>query len=483
VKIAIISPNLSGDISILDIGVTTLATYVNQRSSHHAVIWDFSYHRKDWDNWFARKIETERPDVIGISATSLYLQYIRKTLKALTAYPEIPVVVGGYHASLEPEKTLAMDRVDAVIRGEGEYSLVEYLDRLQKGRAPDGIPGLDRKDENGSPIIGPRPSWITDIESLPMADYDLWEDLPRFLRFNQMVYFLGNRGCPFGCSYCSNKPVEQVAKGHYYREKDPINYVAEIEAQYAKYKNRGMRIAHCFDAVFTANSKWLAGFADRYIASGLHKQLPLSVFSRADTLDPERIEQLVKMNCKVVRIGIEAGDEQYRNEVYEKKISDSTYRKTFAQLQKAGIAITGYNIIGGPGETPQTLRRTFEMVKELKVDRPIFFTYRPLPRTGGVEKVKQLGGWIDDAAWEKIDSLHGHSNVNNPQLPAKMADRFRTKCLVYFNLIRALKLVRKQGPLFFVELIRWIIDGKKAGVPLQYSVGYFLVCGKENLFH
>lgn len=79
-KISIISPNLSGCVSILDCGVTYLATYINERTRHQATIWDYTYKRKYWQKYLIEKFAEERPDVIGVTFTTLYEGYVRDTI-------------------------------------------------------------------------------------------------------------------------------------------------------------------------------------------------------------------------------------------------------------------------------------------------------------------------------------------------------------------------------------------------------------------
>jgi radical SAM superfamily enzyme YgiQ (UPF0313 family) len=148
-------------------------------------------------------------------------------------------------------------------------------------------------------------------------------------------------------------------------------------------------------------------------------------------------------------------------------------------LHQNGIRITGFNMLGGPGETKQTLRDTFKLVKTLHIDRPIFFTYRPLPKTRGAELVSELGGKI--LGWEHIDSFHRRSNVSTPYLKPSEILLFRYKCLIYFTLKRTLKLVKKQGGIFFVNLFRYLFHGMRDGVGLEYTIGYFYVCAGDNL--
>ncbi len=479
-KITIISPNLSGDPSIVDIGITYLATWINERTSHSARILDFTYHAKDWKQHLARHIDRHRPDVIGISSVSMYMQYIQPMMVEIKARWGLPIIMGGYHATLLPEPTIALPEVDAVCIGDGEVPLTAWLDARQAGGSAHGIDGIWFMHE-GEIVRNELRELNQDIDSLPIPDYDLWEDLDRFLFYNGVIYVIGNRGCPYGCTYCSEEPLRQRLPGRYLRTRDPAAYAREIRHHWRKYRHRGMRVAHTFDPAFTVNLPWLEGFSAAYQALGLADELPFSCFSRADQLDEHKVDLLAKANAGVVRIGIESGNEKIRSEVYHKPITDAQYRKVIKLLHDRGIVVTGYNILGGPGESMDTMRDTFRFVKELEVDRPIFFTYRPLPTTRAAEMVAEMGGHVDHEAWEKIDSLHQHSNVYTKDLSPRQIAAYRYRCLVHFTSRRMLRMMRQQRGAFVRNLARYLVHGARDGIGMQYALGYFMVSGGDNV--
>lgn len=479
-KISIISPNLSGDPSIVDIGITYLATWINERTAHSARILDFTYHARDWQQHLARHVERHRPDVIGISTVSMYMQYVKPMLAEIRGRWGLPTILGGYHATLLPEPTIALPEVDAVCIGDGEVPLTAWLDALAEGRSAHGIDGIWFMHE-GQVVRNELRELNQDIDELPIPDYDLWEDFDRFLFYNGVVYVIGNRGCPYSCTYCSEFPMRERLPGRYLRVRDPAAYAREIEHHWRKYGDRGMRVAHTFDPVFTFDRDWVTAFCDEYVRIGLADELPFSCFSRADLLDEGKVRDLARANAKVVRIGIEAGNEAIRRDVYHKPITDETYRRVFRMLHDQGIAVTGYNILGGPGESKATLWDTFRFVRELEVDRPIFFTYRPLPTTEAARLVAELGGRVDESGWEEIDSLHKHSNVYTKDLTPKDIERFRYICLAYFTSSRMGSQVREQKHRFVTNLARYIVRGTRDGLDLQYILGYFLVSGGDNV--
>lgn len=482
-RIQIVNPNLSGDVSILDIGQTYLATYINQRTRHEAATMDFTFHRKDWQRHVARSLDRFEPDVLGISATSLYMHYVTDIIaEAKRRRPDLRVIMGGWHCSLLPDDSINRPHVEAIVLGDGEHTSEAYLDALEEGRPLDGIEGLwFRRD--GEVVRNEKRRLIEDVDTLPVPDYDVWEDIEKYVFYNQMLYFMGNRGCPYACTYCSEVSLRKAIPGKGIRRRSPRPLAHEIARQHEKYRDAGMRIAHFFDPVFAFNLPWTREFCDEYRKIGMADRLPFSCFGHGENLDEERVEILASANCRIVRIGIEAGNERIRREVYKKKVSNDHLRRIFDLCHRRGISITGYNMIGGPGEDFGTVMDTFKLNRELHVDRPIFFTYRPLPATRGAELVEELGGKVHDEVWKEIDSLHTHGNVDTGKLKPWQIEWFRNFCLLYFNASRAARLVASQKHRFFLNLLEYARRGIADGVGMHYVIGYFMVCAGDNLTH
>jgi radical SAM superfamily enzyme YgiQ (UPF0313 family) len=482
-RIQIVNPNLSGDVSILDIGQTYLTTFINQRTRHQAATMDFTFHRHEWQRHLRRCLDRFEPHVLGISATSLYMGYVDEIIREVKLHrPDLRVIMGGWHCSLLPDDSINRSHVEAIVLGDGEFACEEYLDALEEGRPLTGIKGLWFK--RGDEVVkNEKRRLIEDVDTLPVPDYDCWEDIEKYVFYNQMLYFMGNRGCPYACTYCSEVSLRKAIPGKGIRRRSPRPLAREIEQQYGKYRDAGMRIAHFFDPVFPFNLQWTKDFCDEYRRIGMAEQLPFSCFAHGDNMDEERVEVLASANCRILRVGIEAGNERIRREVYRKKVTNEGLRRIFDLCHEKGISVTGYNMIGGPGEDLSTLLDTFRLNKELRVDRPIFFTYRPLPATRGAELVAELGGTVHEEGWERIDSLHTHGNVDTGKLKPWQIEWFRNFCLAYFNLGRTLRLVRGQRHRFFLNLARYLYEGYRDGVGLQYTIGYFMVCAGDNLTH
>lgn len=483
-KMSVISPNLSGCCSILDIGVTCLATYINERTKHKANILDFTFKRKYWKKYLKDKLHEFKPDVIGITTTSLFMRYVRMTIQEIRKeYSEtVPIILGGYHTTLNPDSAISEKEVDAIIHGEGEYITADYLDALEENRSLDGITGLWYK-KNSEIVKNPKRSWIENINNLPLPDYDLWEDIDKYFYFVGQLWYMGTRGCPFKCTNCSEEPMNKALPGKRFRIRDPRDYVTEIKHQWLKYKDRGMRMAHPFDAVFTANIKWVEDFCDEYKKQGLANKHPFSVFTHGATSQEDKVKALASAGCREVRIGIESGNERVRNEIYGKHATNVQLREAFKKFEKYGINTIAYNMLGGPTETKEILWETYNFNKELDPNKPIFFIFRPLPGTDIISMVDNLGEEIDAAAMShEIDTLHWGAALKSKDRSERYVEYFQLRCFAYFVSRRVWRLVKKQKLRFFFNLIRFMYNGWKHSLDTKITFAYFLASCGDNLF-
>ena len=481
---SVISPNLSGCCSILDIGVTCLATFLNERTKHKANVLDYTFKTAHWREYLKTELDKFKPDVIGITTTSLFMRYVRMTIEEIRKnYSQgVPIVLGGYHTTLNPDSAIAEEGVDVIVHGEGEFIIADYLDALSEGRPLDGISGLWYKKE-GKIYKNPKRPWIEDIDSLPLPDYDLWEDIDKYFYFVGQLWFMGTRGCPFKCTNCSEEPMNRAVPGRRFRVRDPRGYVQEIKHQWSKYKHRGFRMAHPFDAVFTVNPNWVKEFCDEYKKQGLTQELPFSVFTHGATSQEEKVKALAEAGCKEVRIGIESGNERVRNEVYGKHATNAQIRESFRFFRKYGINTIAYNMLGGPTETKEMLWQTYCFNKELDPNKPIFFIFRPLPGTDIISMVDSLGEEIDAAAMShEIDTLHWGAALKSKKRSESFVEYFQLRCFAYFVPRRIWRLIKKQKLRFFVNMVRYMYRARRLNLDMRIAFAYFLASCGDNLF-
>lgn len=152
---------------------------------------------------------------------------MQKKIKGV--YPNVPIIYGGVHPTLLPEETIKHSLVDAICIGEGEKTIVEYLNRLEKGESPN-VKGIWYK-ENGKIVRNSLRPFIQNLDSLPFPNWDYWNIEKYFKTFfiPNSLSILSSRGCPYNCSFCSNRAIASAIPGRYYRIRFAENVIEEIK--------------------------------------------------------------------------------------------------------------------------------------------------------------------------------------------------------------------------------------------------------------
>lgn len=470
-RIQFINALLGGDFSALDIGLTQLATVINKNTHHKASILDFTFHRRHWKKHLHQNIQRFKPDIIGMSCNTLYMQYVKTIAKEIKEHYNIPIVVGGYHASIHPADTIKIPDIDFLIVGDAEFSLPKLLDRLEKGKTFFGIQGLLYK-EKGQVKGNKEGSFVKDIDHFPTPDWDLWEDLDKYFYYLGMLYVIGSRGCPYRCSYCDAVGIANSVKGSYFRMRDPRAYAREVAALWKKYEKRGLRLIQMFDQVFTFNKKWVKEFCDEYKQLVDVEKHGFSTFARIDNLDKERLEMLGKAGCKILRVGIEAGNDFIRNTVYRKHISKKQIVDVFKIAKKEGVGFTAFYMLGGPGETRKTINETINLARKLDAERSAFFVYKPFTQEGA-EQVAQYGGIVDAKRWKKADNITFDAVIRLKDIGPVSVELLQYKAYLLTFGKRLLKMIARDKHKYFTRLGTYMIRGLNDGLDPQYLLPYY----------
>ena len=385
--------------------------YLQLRPFNYAE-YGIEYKTSDIFEDFREKVVTLKPDLIAITIVEdvlpLALNMIRK-IRDLS----IPVIAGGVHVILSPEKTLTHDEFDMICCGEGEEALPELCEKLSRHEPIDNIPNIWVK-RNRQIIKNPmRP--LVDINNIPYNDFSIFEET-RFFRPMQgkifrMIPIEIDRGCPYHCTFCAAPALrtqyKKETQGNYYRVKNNERIVSELEHQIKKY--RAEYIYFNSETFLVMNDEKFAEFADTYIRR-IH--LPFWCQSRIETITDFKIKTLEQMGCNRISVGIEHGNEEFRKNVLKKHFTNKQVIDAFAILKKYPIPVTVNNMMGFPGETRELVFDTIMLNRALKIDSTNCFAFTPYHGTF-LREVAIREGYLKEE-----DQLHTlvDSTLDMPQL-------------------------------------------------------------------
>lgn len=365
-RISLVQPETGGSYPPLSLGY--LAAFAASRG-HHPTVVDLQIpaQRERWE----QLLLASRPDLIGFTAlTPAIDQAGRLAQRARELCPQATTVVGGFHATMEPERTLAdYPAFELLCIGEGEHTLAELCERLAAGRSPRGIAGLVwREDE--SIVKGPPRGRILDLDALP-PPHDFY-DLDYYLDHGSFTYQYGyrcgsvisSRGCPFRCRFCSlpGKYVHQSAE----------RLVEEV----AWLLRRGADGIFFRDSTFTIDREWVLEFCRLVLEHRLRFKWIAN--ARPDRVDDEMLRAMKRAGCFALCYGAESGRDHVL-EYYGKDHTVEDTRRAVASTKRAGIRVIAYFMLGAPIETRADIEASYQLAKELKAERTIWKIFAPLP--------------------------------------------------------------------------------------------------------
>ncbi len=346
-------------------------------------------------NELARELRAFDPDVVGLTATtpSIYRAYeVARLAKELL--PNCTVVLGGPHASFMSVEVLKeCPHVDVVVRGEGELTFCDLVNRLARGLGPRGVRGITYREGGIVKWEEPRPL-IKDIDVIPWPAYHkLPMDKYHFegLRFGVM---LTSRGCPYRCIFCaSSKLMGKVWRGR--KAEDVVEEARFLMEEF------GIREIEFLDDTFTLNMKRAKRIADLMAKEGL--DLSWSCSSRANTMNEELAWSLRKAGCHSIYLGVESAWQKTLN-FLKKGITIRQVLDAFKAIKKAGLNVVATFILGIPCETRDMMLSTIRFARKMKPTLAQFTIFTPYPGTEAYERAVRENALLT-RDWSKYDAL------------------------------------------------------------------------------
>jgi radical SAM superfamily enzyme YgiQ (UPF0313 family) len=334
-----------------------------------------------------------QPDVVGIS--SLFTPYYREALEVARRVKkrlEVPVVMGGSHASAAPESLLKSPHVDYLIRGEGEKPLVELLRHL-KGEAPIGrVPNLSFK-KNGQVCVNP----VSDNYPMDELAFPDLSDLPRSrysLAGKPMTFMITSRSCPHKCSFCS----VHTTFGHDYRRRSLDDVLAEIELRH----RQGYRVIDFEDDNLTYYKPTFKELCRRLTGRFPDRQMEFVAMNGISyrSLDDELLELMFAAGFSQLNLALVSSDKTVR-ETTKRPHTLEHYVKTVRKAHELGFKIVSYQILGLPNETLQSMVQTLAFNTRL----PVLLGASPFYRTPDAPIARNIAMTEEDFVRARLTAM------------------------------------------------------------------------------
>lgn len=301
-------------------------------------------------------------------------------------FPGLPIVWGGWFPTMTPEVVIADPNVDIIVRGQGERTMLELVDKLSSGLPLDGVLGISFS-RNGKVVTNPdRP--VEDINLFPPYPFHLFDKekiLRKIDRKNETarpsLIYNSSRGCPHSCTFCSSKR----AYNRRWTGLKPDRVVNELKKLTEGYDGVFIRI---MEASFFTNKKRVREIASLLIERGLAERIEWASSGCVEDLvrlDDDALALMKRSGCRNIGIGVESGSPEVLS-LFRKRTSPESSLMLSKRLEKHGIHMLLFFIVGIPGEPPDALKKTLDLATDMyhaNPDTAVIDTlfYQPLPGT------------------------------------------------------------------------------------------------------
>ena len=343
-------------------------------------------------------LRTLRPAFIGFSCTtSSFLDAVRLAALARSELPAIRTVFGGPHVSALREQVLRdYPEVDFAVVGEGEETLLELI--RSAGEGAEAIPGLVCRAQGEVFFTGYREKGV-ELDSLPFPAYEKLAGYPHAYRLPIFNYpktpntsCISSRGCPYACSYCDRSVFRRTFR---------YNSADYLYAHLAYLRERfGIRHINFYDDQFTFHRGRVEALCRQLIDRPLGMTFNCAV--RAEHVDAELLGLMKAAGCWMASLGIETGDPELLAQHRQNADLEMLAGK-IRTIKGAGIRVKGLLMMGLPGESEESIRRSMDYVFSLPIDDFNLAKFTPFPGSPLYETIREQGSFDED--WEKMDCM------------------------------------------------------------------------------
>jgi radical SAM superfamily enzyme YgiQ (UPF0313 family) len=331
------------------------------RKAGHSVTMADLLFREDGARSIPALLDETLPDVIGISVRNIddqnmesprfLLDSIREVVAACRQGCRAPIVLGGAGYTIFPEGALRRLGADMGVRGEGETAFPALLERIARGAPVSDVPGVCLP---GTPPAPAR--FETDLDELPLPEPGLWIP-PAVVERDLWVPVQTRRGCPMGCIYCPNPAIEGRAVRRRSTER--------IAAWLSVLRDAGARSFSFVDNTFNLPQPYAKELCRAILRAKLDIRMWCIVYPK--WVDAELVDLMAGAGCRRVSLGFESGSDRMLRAL-NKHYSAADVEAVSGMFREAGIERDGFLLLGGPGETRDSVEESLSFADSLELE-------------------------------------------------------------------------------------------------------------------
>ncbi|MHA1684251.1 MAG: B12-binding domain-containing radical SAM protein [Promethearchaeota archaeon] len=415
-----------------------LAAVIEKRG-HNVRILDMNMVPSKQD--FYSKAREFNYQVIGFTATTSIIKNCFTSIKILKKiHPHAKVVLGGWHATALPLETMeSCLEIDFIVKGEGEVTFDELVEKIDAGTSTEDIKGLVYRESSGNIIVNEDRELVNNLDEIPYpARHLLPMDEYRKMGLSYIVYdlsklkkhmkdgypvvthILTSRGCYNRCTFCADHLIyRQRCRFH------SAEYViGEIKHCITEFN---ARIFNIMDPVFLLNQRRVRDICKLILKEGIDIQWCCQ--GRVNNnLSVGLLKLMKRAGCQKIYYGIESGSPRMLK-IIGKNINIDQIKDTTSKTRLAGIPFHVFFLYGFPEETMQDFRQTWQLIKEIEPDNIEVHRVIPLPGTDLFARLMERHA-LDEKDWSRFHYYAKNENYVSIT-PARRKEKKRVEALFY----------------------------------------------------
>ena len=369
---------------------------------------------------FRNEVERRKPNILGLTSTTLtYLSALKLAKITKEVLPNCLVLIGGPHVTFWDKEALKeCPALDVIVRREGEYTLLELVQKAEAGESFRDVLGITYR-KNGEIVRNHDRPYIEDLDSLPFPARHLWP-MDCLRKYEDILYLAASRGCVFWCEFCATVRMH----GRKFRMRSPRNIVDELEFLNKTYGVK--KFTFCDDA-FTVDPERTKELCSLILERKL--KIKWNCGTRIDMLTKSLLLTMREAGCISVWSGVESGSQKVLDAMHKGITTEQTIR-VYKWIAEIGLKPVPNVILGFPGETKESAWETIKFVEKISQDEVGFFNIAtPFPGTPLYDLVKEKG-WLRVTDFDKYDTVT--PIFETPWLSMKELEQIRKQAFHHF---------------------------------------------------
>ncbi|MBW8000506.1 MAG: B12-binding domain-containing radical SAM protein [Planctomycetes bacterium] len=316
------------------------------------------------------------PDIIAFSFMSCVKDHYIDLGNYIKKHMNVPIIIGGPAATFDKHFiNFEGHPFDAVCVGEGDLAIVDFVESYEKTGQLRAVTNFAVSTADGIENNIQLRSLIDPLDVLAFPDKKILYDKDPCLKNSKIKMFMASRGCPYKCTYCFNHKYNSMykGKGHIVRHKTVDYFLEEIRQVKEMYPLEGIIFE---DDIFIMKKDWLEEFAEKYPS---RIGLPYMCYVRPNLVTEDIGKLLKNSGCHSARVAIECGNEDFRNRILKRNLTNEQTIRSCEILHAAGLKVGTINIVGLPTETIDDMKETLALNKSCKPEHVSVNMFMPLP--------------------------------------------------------------------------------------------------------